>query len=195
MFLAGTGATVAAAFPRPEMAALLAAAAARRAAAYATLHGVLDGPGLHRPALMAAILAQERPWPPTEATLETLARQVLRRRARRFARLAKGVETRPVAELHALRLRAKRLRYAAEAFAPLFPDGAAARYLRRLAAVQEALGLLNDGVVADALIAELGADGLAAGLVRGYVAGTAAGARTAVTAACTRLAAVDRFWE
>lgn len=194
VFLSGTGAAVAAAFPGPAMDSLLDAAGQRRAAAYAALRDVLDGPGLHRPALMAAILAQSLPHG-DETTLEALAVRVLRRRARRLARLADGVQARPVAELHALRLRAKRLRYAAEAFAPLFPAPAAGRYLRRLAALQEALGLLNDGVVAESLMAELGADGLAGGLVRGYVAGAASGARTAVVAACARLAAAEPFWK
>jgi CHAD domain-containing protein len=199
VFLAGTGAATSAAFPGPPMQTLLAAAGARRDAAYAALRAVLDGPGLHRPALRAAILAQSqhsgaRPWAEDGTTLPALAQRVLRRRARRFARLAEGVEVLPIAELHVLRLRAKRLRYAAEAFAPLFPAASAGRYLRRLAAVQEALGLLNDGVVADALMAELGADNLAGGLVRGYVAGAAAGARAAAVAACARLAAAERFW-
>lgn len=50
-------------------------------------------------------------------------------------------------ELHDLRIRAKRLRYAAEAAAPLFGDGAAA-LAKAAAGLQTVLGDLNDAVVA-----------------------------------------------
>ena len=52
------------------------------------------------------------------------------------------------AALHAIRLRAKRLRYAAEIFAPLYPGKVTHRFIRRLSRLQDRLGALNDGAVA-----------------------------------------------
>jgi inorganic triphosphatase YgiF len=69
-------------------------------------------------------------------------RKVVRKRGRRFASLdAKG--------RHKLRIRAKRMRYAAEFFASLFDQGGGRRrFLKRLKAMQSALGQLNDIAVA-----------------------------------------------
>ena len=56
--------------------------------------------------------------------------------------------------LHAIRLRAKRLRYAAEIFAPLYPAKAANRFIRRLSrSAGPAWAALNDGAVAAGLLA------------------------------------------
>jgi CHAD domain-containing protein len=56
---------------------------------------------------------------------------------------------------HQVRIDAKRLRYAVEFFSSLYAPKAAARYAERLAALQEALGTLNDHVVAADLLASL----------------------------------------
>ena len=53
----------------------------------------------------------------------------------------------PDADLHALRIRVKRLRYALEFLAPLYPK-AAARLLPRLVALQDGLGRRQDAVIA-----------------------------------------------
>jgi CHAD domain-containing protein len=50
----------------------------------------------------------------------------------------------------------KRLRYACEFFAPCFPARAVERYLRRLRALQELLGELNDVAVGRELLVKLG---------------------------------------
>ena len=118
-------------------------------------------------------------------------------RLRQVARRAKGMASQPDAALHEVRLKAKRLRYAAEVFAPLFPGREAPRFLRRLAALQEALGHLNDNAVAAGLmqaLAEHGGGGLAGGLVRGFVAGQAGQTRQAATRAWKRLRKAGPFW-
>ena len=56
-------------------------------------------------------------------------------------------------ERHALRIAGKKLRYAAEFFAPLYPDAQA--YLKALAKLQDILGTLNDSVVTRRLLTEL----------------------------------------
>jgi CHAD domain-containing protein len=75
------------------------------------------------------------------------------------------------AELHQLRLKAKRMRYAAEIFAPLYSGKAPRRFIHRLSLLQDALGQLNDRTTAEKLLAELGGSAgrhaYAAGLVLG----------------------------
>ena len=56
---------------------------------------------------------------------------------------------------HQVRIDAKRLRYAVEFFSSLYAPKAAARYAERLAALQDALGTLNDHAVAADLLASL----------------------------------------
>jgi CHAD domain-containing protein len=202
VFLGGTGRRVAAAFPQEaEVAALLEAAAARRAEAYAALATLLAGPELRCLGVRVAVLALARPWdgvvasPPDDTAAFGAA--VLARRLRRVARLAGRFDEQPEAALHEMRLKAKRLRYAAEVFAPLFPGREAARFLRRLAALQEALGHLNDGAVATALMQALephGGAGLAGGLVRGFVAGRAGETRQEIAQAWKRLRKAGPFW-
>jgi CHAD domain-containing protein len=51
-------------------------------------------------------------------------------------------------ERHQLRIAAKRLRYATDFFSSLFANGPTRRYTERLAALQDALGKLNDQAVA-----------------------------------------------
>jgi triphosphatase len=71
-----------------------------------------------------------------------------RRRGRHLARLA-------VEERHDLRLILKKLRYAAEFFASAFPHKETARYIKRLARLQDALGYLNDKAVAQPLMGRI----------------------------------------
>ena len=56
---------------------------------------------------------------------------------------------------HELRIELKKLRYATDFFAPLIPAKALARYRKRLAALQEILGQLNDITVGRELISSL----------------------------------------
>lgn len=202
VFLAGTGQRVLAAFPEePELAALMQAASAQRAAAYAVLATLLAGPALRCLSIRVAAIAIGRPWEalagaPVPA-LDAYGAVVLSKRLRRVTRKTGSFDTQPETALHALRLRAKRLRYAAEVFAPLFPGRDTQRFLRRLAALQEALGHLNDGAVAGGLmhqLAEHGGTGLAGGMVRGFVAGRAGETRQAIARAWKRLRKAPPFW-
>lgn len=75
-------------------------------------------------------------------------------------------------ERHRLRIAIKRLRYTAQAFAPLFPRKKAKKYLAALARLQDDLGAANDGVRAGVLASEA-ARGAGAKTARaaGFVAG------------------------
>jgi CHAD domain-containing protein len=59
---------------------------------------------------------------------------------------------------HALRIRLRRLRYACEFFAPFFPGTQCAAYLKRVKALQDLLGELNDIAVARRLLKEMKAE-------------------------------------
>ena len=100
--------------------------------------------------------------------------------------------------LHDIRLHAKRLRYAVEFFSPLFPGGEARRFLRRMSAVQERLGLLNDGTVAAALMAELPQKGAgragAIGVIRGFIAAQSSGGRRKMERSWHRFLKLEPFW-
>jgi len=94
----------------------------------------------------------------------------LRKRARHAHRLGPQ-------ERHKARVAAKRLRYVAEFFAPLFQGKRAEPYLSALSKLQSALGRLNDLAVARGLIDEIAprddtAPGVAhaGGVVRGWLA-------------------------
>ncbi len=87
------------------------------------------------------------------------AARALRRRMARVRRRGDRLDARsPDADLHALRIRVKRLRYALEFLAPLYPK-AAGRLLPRLVELQDGLGRRQDAVIAARQLRELaGAD-------------------------------------
>jgi CHAD domain-containing protein len=207
VFIDGLGAAVGAAFPRERaVGRLLREARARRGAAYHALEEVLDGAVFRQLGLQLAELAVARPWacagaagpPDALPSLHAYARHALRKRLRKALLAGEAIEAQPVEALHALRLQCKRLRYAAEFLAPLFPGPPTRRFVRRLASVQERLGRLNDGVVAASLIQQLGGGAgraLAAGVVRGYVAARTERARGKAERAWRRLRQCDPPWD
>lgn len=109
--------------------------------------------------------------------LNPRGRQILKRLhdrlLQRGRRLAQGTPK----ERHRVRIAAKNARYATEFFQSLRPARRVARYVRRLAALQDALGDLNDAAVADRLIHDIEAHHpeLAAGaaFARGYLCAAA----------------------
>lgn len=119
--------------------------------------------------------------------LQGLLRQI-RRDAARFDRLDDAAR-------HRLRRRIKRLRYAADAVASLWPAKKVDDTLRALARAQEPLGAYNDTVVALALMRDLAAqDGRA-----WFAVGWLTARREALAAPCakalTRLSRVRGFWQ
>jgi inorganic triphosphatase YgiF len=83
------------------------------------------------------------------------ARDMLRRLHRKLLRDGRRLDELDMPALHRVRLRAKKLRYAAEFFRDLFPGGGARDYLAQMAAVQDRLGAINDSVTIRALLARL----------------------------------------
>ncbi|MCW8084761.1 CYTH and CHAD domain-containing protein [Sabulicella glaciei] len=174
---------------------LLRAAEAEQRVAYGALSVFLAGPEFRRLIVEGMHLAA---LPPEgETPLAPLAARLLRKRWRRLKRAGMQMEELDAEGLHEMRLDAKRLRYAAEPFAALFPGRGAKRFNRRLSALQDALGLANDAAVARDLAASLagrGAGSFAIGTVTGYAAGRAEGSRLASIAAWRELRRTPRFW-
>ncbi len=211
VFLGGTGAEIRDAFPDDRrVRTMLAAAARQRAAAYDRLRAYLASPAFRMLEIALGCTASLRPWDTLDAALPEgqnepgplqqdtalFASAVLNRRHRQVRRAGRGIRTLPIEALHALRKDCKRLRYAAEFFQALYSDKPGRRYVRALAALQEELGMLNDGAVAAGLMAHLGRTerGYAAGLVGGFVAGHAGQLRTGIGAAWDRFRRVPEFW-
>lgn len=205
VFLGGVGARLAELQGGDEgTARLLAAARRQQAAGYAALRAALAGPGQRALERQLACMAALRPWEhggPEQAALlagdaPAFAAEILRKRLRRVRRAGRGFKHLPPEALHALRKDGKRLRYAAETFAPLFPGAASRRFLKRLRVVQGALGELQDAVVARDLLARLGAAGrgYAGGLAVGLAEGRGEALRAEARAAWRDFARAKPFW-
>ena len=135
----------------------------------------------------------EPAWAFAVRVLDRLHRRALRQGAQ-FRRLS-------ATERHQLRITLKKLRYASEFFLPLCaePDQAP-HFLRRLSALQEALGLDHDAATTRPLLQEVGrasrSTGVhqALGVVIGWQARDGLAAREQLTERWRRFKAMPPFW-
>ncbi len=97
------------------------------------------------------------------------------------------------AQRHALRRRAKRLRYALEFCSTLFDAKKVRRYLKRLSALQGVLGELNDLAVARSAYASQG-DAAAAWYARGWIAARCSALEADAEAALSALRDCEVPW-
>lgn len=174
---------------------LRANAEARRAAAWAQAHRIIADKSFTHFALdllEAGVLA---PWR-TDANakglgaLSAFAPDALDRALKRSRKAEAAMDRTELAARHPLRIALKKQRYAAQMLGPLYPKAARKPYMRALSALQDALGVVNDAVVAQQLAEETGAAGgrnamRAAGFVAGFKAAEAEAAANAI----------DRAWE
>jgi inorganic triphosphatase YgiF len=132
-------------------------AASRRAAASSVLREALLSTRWARLLLaLARWLAQPPAAPAASAeSLSEFARRIVRKRQKRLLRDAARLSALTPAERHALRLDAKRLRYALEGLAPLFKARRVEAHLDALSEVQDDLGRANDAAVAARLLSQL----------------------------------------
>ena len=138
--------------------------------------------------------------------MERLAREQLTRRWRKLRKGRKSFAALDARRRHKLRIQAKKLRYAVEFFADLFPGKRALKQQRRfldaMKRVQDTLGELNDIVVHEKLIGAIGTsprrkggDGaFAAGLLSGREEARIDAATAAAGKALSRFAKVEPFW-
>jgi inorganic triphosphatase YgiF len=88
-------------------------------------------------------------------TLQALAAKLLQRQHARLFEAAHAFAELSADKQHRVRILAKRLRYALDFFAVALPARAVAAYGRRLAALQDELGAINDAAVAHARLRKL----------------------------------------
>jgi inorganic triphosphatase YgiF len=128
-------------------------------------------------------------------------RPVLEAGHRKLRKRTRHVHRLDSAERHHARVAAKKLRYAAEFFAPLFPGKRAEEYVSALSKLQGALGRLNDltvgGRVLEESVPAAAEPGLAhaVGIVRGWLAGSTGPELKRLREARRRFAHCAPFWE
>lgn len=146
-------------WPRRPPGELLCAVAAARAEARAQACAAVTAP-----AMAQWVLALERTLAQDPASPKAAARQakvanwaagVLGQRWRALQRRGEGFTRLDIPARHRLRIAAKRLRYALEPFAALYPKKRLDPALSGLGRLQDALGVANDAAVAGRLLQQL----------------------------------------
>lgn len=145
------------------------------------------------PGATEATTAQAVPAAPAQTLADTLA-PALRRLLRQVRRDAQAFAALDDTARHRLRRRIKRLRYATELSASLWPAKRVDRFLKALSLAQEPLGNLNDAVVAAAFCRELTADQPAAWFAVGWLAARHEAAVAACAGPMAELAGLRGPW-
>lgn len=132
-----------------------------------------------------------------ETPIGVFAAKALDRRRKGLMKLARDLAGQDDISRHEARIAAKKLRYTAEAFAPLFATAEAKGFIKTLKRLQDELGALNDGAVAAELVARLNLKGRARKAAEALLALRAAQKPRTIKAAAKamdRLAAAPIFW-
>jgi len=160
----------------PAMAQLRARARGKRAAARRRARETAASPKLQAFLLRALRWVNAGPWKgrveKAERSLGAFAASSLERLHRKSLEQAQDIHWNDPERRHRLRIRMKRLRYACDFFAASFAGVAARPYIKRLEALQDILGDLNDVAVARRLLAEIAPRGSAAELAAAAAAYT-----------------------
>jgi triphosphatase len=103
-------------------------------------------------------------------------------------------------ELHAVRILAKKQRYAGEFFAGLYPPKKVKAYIKSLTKLQDILGVMNDTAITEQLLSEVPGTGderseyEAVGIIRGWVASKALTKKLELTNAWANFDKSNPFW-
>jgi triphosphatase len=127
--------------------------------------------------------------------LKGFASGLLAKRHRRIRKHLKKVDIADQEDFHQLRIEAKKIRYPTEMFGNIFEPKPADAYLERVIAIQDALGHLNDALVARERLAELPVSSRAQGLVSGWLAHEIAARRERFPRAAKNLRKATPFWD
>jgi inorganic triphosphatase YgiF len=144
------------AMPPPGLDALTAALEAARRRRWAKAAKMASSARFRALMIDVAAWVETGSWlaaSPTPA--KAFAAHALRARLRKVHKRGKHLAKADDAARHRLRIEAKKLRYAAEAFASLYGRRSAKRFIGRVKDLQTTLGDLNDLAVAGALVASL----------------------------------------
>lgn len=172
--------------------------AAQGREARAAVRDALSSPRYARLVMrMARALASESPAAASAAEpgLAGFAARAIRKGHRRLAAGARRLSILTPAERHQLRLEAKKVRYAAEGFAPLFRAKRVERYLEVVSDIQDDLGRANDAAVAARLLEEIRMPAAFAHFARGWLAAHAQSGAAGLERHGDRLAQAKPFWE
>lgn len=184
--------------------ALLAAGERQRVSCYAALRGTDQARELQRLLLRFSIWMNGDYWQQQAETAQQaqdFAARRLRKLAKRFALSGQLMDTAEAAQLHALRIIAKKLRYSAEFFADLYDKKKTGTFLAALSEVQDVLGQINDVAVAHRLLDGLAADDSLAAhqeaitLSRGWIAHDLSHQLNVLRKTIQRFNKQDAFWE
>jgi triphosphatase len=140
--------------------------------------------------------AESEPGAQLSQSARKFARPLLERRHRKLLRRGDGLAHASPDARHAVRIAAKKLRYATEFFAALFPRKRARAYRAALMKLQEVLGTLNDAAVASVHAARIaGADSVAAATFQGSAAAQFTQHAPELDAAWRRFTRCPPFWD
>ena len=183
-----------------------------RKAAYAEAQTAILSPRYTRMLLRLAGFADTKTWrdhPVSEPSIDlygptqTLADRVIDARHRKLLKAGRHFKEMTEEERHDLRIRVKKLRYAVEFFASLYPTKKVTAMRDALSTLQEGLGSLNDVTVARGLLAEITARASgdaarelyrASGMVVGWHAHVAQDRIKGTAKAWRRFAGLKPFW-
>ncbi|CAA6606136.1 conserved hypothetical protein [Rhodospirillaceae bacterium LM-1] len=154
----------------------------------------------------ASLMLDLQDWSETGTTKEegdlgAFASKALDKRHRKLMKAGRDFLTLDPLARHALRIRGKKMRYAAEFLNTLFPEAKTQRYLEALTHLVDVLGHLNDIAVARRVLEERrGKDCDAAlhhgvGFVEGWHAGRAALLEEQVVKAWDEFKRQEKFWK
>lgn len=192
---------------------LIQAAQARRVEGYQSAHAALQNPHYTDVLLRLASWVEsqfgvdaphtrERKWKPNvlAGPAPRFASGAMRNYHDRVRKLGKKIRKLDTAELHRLRIRIKKLRYATEFFGILWPSRRTKRYLSALKDLQQVLGAWHDATVAEKLVAQLrtagGADARSATApVNRWLVDCQRGSRKEAIELWGRFAKRKLFWE
>jgi triphosphatase len=182
-----------------------------RRMAYVRAAGAVESERFRRLLLDLLVWIETGPWTISEKTAARRSRSIRRfaadelaSRRRKIARRGAKLRQLEPAARHKLRIEAKKLRYAADAFAGLFERPKRARaFIEALKELQDALGDLNDIEVGERLAHEAAASPGRAETDSAFVAGRITGAQRArigpltdrAEAAIAAFAGTKGFWK
>ena len=191
-------------------------AEAARRSAWAEARDKIGGPEFVRFALNLSRIIDERAWRSGDkdrrkrlsGSARAFAADALDRRWKKARRLGADLGALKPLQRHALRIELKKLRYASDFFGSLFPPEDTRLFRRRLSALQDDFGILNDAHTAAALAADLAASpgdhadpsqntpdlSVAAGYVAGWRGRAAQAVWTDAQARWAKLVDTKPFW-
>jgi len=160
-----------------------------RRIAYARAASACEGERCRRLLLDLLVWIEEGAWASRAGAAKLLgqpitqfARKALSNRRRKIVQRGKDIARLDATQRHKLRIDAKKLRYAADVFVPLYGrPKRARRFIGALKAVQDELGELNDIVVGESVAHDAATHAGLAGAEAAYAAGRITGARRAST--------------